>query len=281
MSVTNRLVFDPAEIANAADGGSNVGSYVRAGTDGTLIGHTGDALNVAVTGVDFSYDYAEDAAHSDGDIGAYVLAVRQDTLSSSTSADGDYASFKVDAAGALYINGSQYTQPISATDLDIRDLTHVSDSVKVGDGTDFLAVNGDGSINAVVTATDLDIRDLSQATDSVSAWMFDGTGDAIESLNSHMLVSDVANSGILASATAVSTTAVNVVASALSNRTYLGLANEGNKMLYFGQTGVSTSTGFPLPPGGQQVWRIGPALTPQIIGEAGSSSEDLRVLELA
>ena len=37
--------------------------------------------------------------------------------------------------------------PVSATDLDVRDLTHVSDSVKVGDGTDFLAVNGDGSIN--------------------------------------------------------------------------------------------------------------------------------------
>jgi len=45
----------------------------------------------------------------------------------------------------------------------------VSDSVKVGDGTDFLAVNTDGSINAVVTATDLDIRDLDSASDSVSA----------------------------------------------------------------------------------------------------------------
>lgn len=39
---------------------------------------------------------------------------------------------------------------VLATDLDIRDLTHASDSVKVGDGTDFLAVNADGSINVVV-----------------------------------------------------------------------------------------------------------------------------------
>jgi len=36
---------------------------------------------------------------------------------------------------------------VDAIDLDIRDLTHVSDSMKVGDGTDFLAVNADGSIN--------------------------------------------------------------------------------------------------------------------------------------
>jgi hypothetical protein len=38
---------------------------------------------------------------------------------------------------------------VDAADLDIRDLTHVSDSIKVGDGTDFLAVNTDGSINVV------------------------------------------------------------------------------------------------------------------------------------
>lgn len=47
---------------------------------------------------------AEDAAHASGDIGQYVLAVRQDSLASSTSNDGDYASLKVNAAGALYVN---------------------------------------------------------------------------------------------------------------------------------------------------------------------------------
>ena len=42
---------------------------------------------------------------------------------------------------------------VVATNLDVRDLTHVSDSVKIGDGTDLLAVNGDGSINVVVQST--------------------------------------------------------------------------------------------------------------------------------
>lgn len=59
------------------------------------------------------------------------------------------------------------TVAISATDLDIRDLSHTQDSVKVGDGTDFLAINADGSINATVSATNLDIRDLAFATDKV------------------------------------------------------------------------------------------------------------------
>ena len=55
-----------------------------------------------------------------------------------------FATDKVD------VSGSAVTAVVTATDLDIRDLTHVSDSVKVGDGTDFLAVNTDGSINVVI-----------------------------------------------------------------------------------------------------------------------------------
>lgn len=46
--------------------------------------------------------------------------------------------------------------------------------VIVTDGTDNLAVNGDGSVNAVVTATDLDVRDLAFATDRV-----DVTGSSV------------------------------------------------------------------------------------------------------
>lgn len=53
-----------------------------------------------------------------------------------------FATDKVD------VSGSSVT--VSATDLDIRDLTHVSDSIKIGDGTDFLAVNADGSINVKI-----------------------------------------------------------------------------------------------------------------------------------
>lgn len=49
-------------------------------------------------------DKAEDSAHVDGDIGSYILSVREDTLASSTSATGDYQSFKTDSLGALWAN---------------------------------------------------------------------------------------------------------------------------------------------------------------------------------
>lgn len=62
------------------------------------------------------HEKAEDAAHASGDIGSYVLAVRQDTLASSTSTDGDYASLKVSAAGALYVNLAESSALVSVSD---------------------------------------------------------------------------------------------------------------------------------------------------------------------
>jgi len=81
-----------------------------------------------------------------------------------------------DGTDTLAINGDgSLNATVTATDLDIRDLTHVSDSVKVGDGTDFLAIAADGSIavtdnggSLTVDAVDLDIRDLANATDHVA-----------------------------------------------------------------------------------------------------------------
>ncbi len=71
-----------------------------------------------------------------------------------------------DGGGSITVDGAV---TVSATDLDIRDLSASQDNVAISDGTDTLAVNGDGSINVVATATDLDIRDLDSATDSVEA----------------------------------------------------------------------------------------------------------------
>jgi biopolymer transport protein ExbD len=73
-----------------------------------------------------------------------------------------------DGGSSITVDGSV---TVSATDLDIRDLSASQDNVAISDGTDTLAINADGSINVGntvdVSATDLDIRDLSSATDSV------------------------------------------------------------------------------------------------------------------
>ena len=66
----------------------------------------------------------------------------------------------IDASGHISINDGGNSITIDAVDLDIRDLTHVSDSIKIGDGTDFLEINADGSINVLGTFT----------ADNVSTW---------------------------------------------------------------------------------------------------------------
>lgn len=151
----------------------------------------------------------------------------------------------------------------------------------------------DGGGSLTVDAVDLDIRDLAAATDSVSSWTKDGSGNAITSSGGALDINiqssdisfdiddDLCNVAIENTATAVSTSAINVVSSALANRKFLALANEGNKKLYFGKSGVSTSNGFPLYSKEKMAWRIGPSVAPQIIGGAGAASEDLRVMELS
>jgi hypothetical protein len=70
----------------------------------TLVVNADGSINVnADIDIVNGAEKAEDGAHVSGDIGQFVLAVRQDTLASSTSADGDYAAFKVNQQGALYV----------------------------------------------------------------------------------------------------------------------------------------------------------------------------------
>lgn len=163
-------------------------------TDGTTnASFTGSSLNVNITGgASSGTEYAEDSAHTSGDLGSLALVVRQDTLASSTSTDGDYAALKVNAAGALYVSISNASIAVTATDLDIRDLSSAQDSVEVLQAThDNLNANAniqvgnadvangnpvpvsdaggsltvDGSVT--VSATDLDIRDLTHVSDSI------------------------------------------------------------------------------------------------------------------
>ena len=90
-------------------------------------------------------EYVEDAVAVTA-TGPAILAERDDVLAGITPIEGDWSKLYVNANGALWVtvDGSV---AVTATDLDIRDLTHVSDSVSIGDGTDTLAVNTDGSIN--------------------------------------------------------------------------------------------------------------------------------------
>lgn len=141
----HKLVFDTTDATTQA-ASANVGAYVRSsdGTlidsvtiatvdrlavdatmkagDGTDITQTGGALDVNIASgsvtVDFPNDYAEDSAHTTGDTGGFVLAVRQDTLAASTDADGDYAAFKVDSVGSLYTKDTDAAALLTTIDAD-------------------------------------------------------------------------------------------------------------------------------------------------------------------
>lgn len=159
--------------------------FLAVNADGSInITDNGGSLTVDATDLDIrDLDSAQDSVE--------VLQATHDNLNLNANlqvGDADVANGNPvpvsDAGGSLTVD---------ATDLDIRDLSHTQDSVKIGDGTDFLAVNADGSINSVVTATDLDIRDLDAAQDNIA--ISDGT-DTLEinadgSLNAVVTATDL------------------------------------------------------------------------------------------
>lgn len=283
-----QLTFDPTSAATIAATHS-VGAYVRAGTDGDLIGSetlnslewlrvagpiidsagnevgvTSNALDVNIAAATGLAVFAEDSAHTSGDDGQHILAVRQDTLAASTSADGDYGSLKTTAAGALYVSadisnteiavtqGSDSPWAVEATDFDIRDLTHVSDSVQLGDGTDLITSTLEGGKQAldVYVANDIDVDD------------------------------GIADTAISNAAESVGTTSGALVTSVLAARKYLYVQNNGGGgKIYIGGSGVSTANGIKMAVGALGEFRLGPSVAMHAV--ADSATADVRIMQMS
>lgn len=60
-------------------------------------------VNFAAGAVSIASDYDEDTAHTDGDKGSFMLAVRNDVQGALVDTDGDYAPLQVDALGRLRV----------------------------------------------------------------------------------------------------------------------------------------------------------------------------------
>lgn len=98
---------------------------VRKDAAGSLVSTDGDyaPLQVDATGnlrvaatIAESAVFAEDSAHSSGDSGKFMLAVRNDASSSLVSTDGDYAPLQVNATGELKVAATFTEQAIFAED---------------------------------------------------------------------------------------------------------------------------------------------------------------------
>lgn len=383
----DQLVFDTTDASTIADSDS-VGAYLRS-SDGTRITHTTDgsaerldanlgieydedaahtsgdrgafvlavanhtegalhsadgdyaALQVDDTGrlrvvadVDVSNlsEKNEDDPHSSGDTGSYVLAVRQDTLAAATSADGDYASFKVDSVGSLYVKATDSDALLTTIDADTSIISaaikNEDDAAASGDaGFPGLAVRQDtlasstsadgdyghmkqnslgelyvkdtdvlSEIQSIThdedtahTSGDAGVMSLAVRNDTLAALA--GTDgdyaplqvDADGALYVTSPSSDdaLANTAIANAANplTVANTAEDVVAAPLASRKYLYIYNNGNRRAFIGATGVTSANGFPLAPRSYLELRAGASVDIEWVSV--NTSQEIRTLELS
>jgi len=198
---------------------------------------------VADLEVNISMEKAEDSAHTDGDIGSFSLGVRQDTLASSVSADGNYAALKVNSRGGLW------SVPVGTV---ADSVTDTENPVKIG------------------------MRTLAGPLAALAAGQ---RADAISDLYRRLYVNTSANIAILAAAASVTDTAA-IIASALGGRRTIMVSNRGNKPIYVGSAAVTAAAGFTVSAGatiaidlGQNVDLYAIADTAQVVA--------CRVLQLA
>jgi len=129
------------------------------------------------------------------------------------------------------------------------DLSHVDDSVRLGDGTNFFTSTTIGS------DIGLDVNVINNPAN--------------------------ANTAILSAADTLATagTAEKVVASNLANRKYLFVRNYSNRKIYIGSSSVDSTNGFPVSPGSYLELKAGPSVDVYYDGE--TNGQEIRTLELS
>jgi hypothetical protein len=272
----DHLIFDTTNATTIADSDS-VGAYVRS-SDGTLITHTTvggkDALDVnVVDGINVEVDLS----HVDDSV---ALGDGTNLFTSTTVG--------ADIGLDVYLINSSIA--VTATDLDIRDLTQ-ADEITVYQGTDPWII-GDGGNSITVDASDLDIRDLTHVSDSIRL------GDGTNFLTSTTIGADVgldvniintiavndaalANTAIASAAETLdaANTAQDVIVSPLANRKYVYIYNNDNQKMWIGQSGVTSANGFPVSPGSYMELRAGAAIDIEFVST--KINHEIRTLELS
>ena len=189
-------------------------------------------------------------------------------------------------APSVLLSTASNSITVDAVDFDIRDLSHTQDSIRLGDGTDFLAINADGSLNITdngssltVDATDLDIRDLTAASDSVAAWAHDGTGNALESLNGNLKVVNCTDTVTYSSQALTGGAAATAVA-AISGQSFVEIQNLSDEPVYMTAAGATAaSPGILIPCGGTWSGEVCGAVN--LYSDATIAAADLQIAQYA
>lgn len=107
-SITGSLSINPTSVSGV--GVFNINSV---GNGSVLTIPTGSIITVAQA-TSIAGTYLEDSAHVSGDRGVFTLGVRNDTMSSVTSASGDYSQVTTGPVGEVIVANSPINQWFSA-----------------------------------------------------------------------------------------------------------------------------------------------------------------------
>lgn len=273
--------------------------------------------NLKVSGsftTSFTAEHNEDDPFTNGDSGIATLLVRQDTLASSTSADGDYGSFKSNSLGELYVHDTDVKAQLVSANSTLTGIKSDTASIVTSSGTTATntstIVTNTGTIatNTGTTATNTGsisstLTALSKAEDAAHANAdqgiqmlavrkdAQGTNVSTDGDYSSLLtwsegslkVVDVANGTILQQQVSVTSTAAQVPAANLANRKSLMLQNTSSGKMSIGSSTVTTTgatAGIELPGNSFLELECGPAVNVFAV-KTGAGSLNLNVLEMA
>jgi hypothetical protein len=233
-------------------------------------------------------------------VGSHTLSGSGKLIDSTTAASKEWlnvASMLYDSTGAAITDSNPLAVSVKdGVNVEV-DLSHVDDSVRLGNGTDFFtstSENGDIALDVHISNSDLDIRDLVADTDSVGSFTKDGAGTSITSsvvgantgLDVNIINSLSVNDAALAETSLVSaaetldvaSTAQDIIASPLADRKYLFVYNNDNRKMFIGGAGVTEANGFPISPSSYMELRAGSAVAIEFI--SSKLDHEIRTLEL-
>ena len=268
------LTFDVADLDNS----DQVGAHILGTSDNKVTSTTDGAKELLDVNVVLqSGVFDEDTAHTDGDKGAHVLAVRQDTLASSVDTDGDYGSLKLNALGELYSIDTGANTKLAAIQAQTDQFTFDAGRLEVLADIDLESDVADDEAD-----TENPLKVGTRAVDGLLA-AISASGDKanmVSDMYRRLYVVDAPNVGGSYAAEAITDTAAQIAATPLAGRTRILVQNTGNNPAYLAFDGsVTSSTGLVIEKGGYLELPFGEDLSLHAVCGTGDSTT-LRVFQI-
>lgn len=274
----------------------------------TLAVNADGSINVVISGQ--SNVYAEDSAHTTGDDGNFILAVRQDTKASTADANGDYAAMIQNSVGELYVTDEDVEALLTTIDADTSAMnTNLATVAGAVSGTEMqvdivaplpAGTNNIGDVD-VLTMPGTQLEDAASAGGEtlmmIGGYRQDADGSPVSAdgdfhgfifnangqLKVEAQLDQTSNTSVVVSNASVDTTAggTKLIASALTNRRELTIQNLGNQDIWVkngsGVTAGSGGNGFLIPADSSAHYAWGDAIDPYAI--TASSSSNVKCIE--